>query len=49
MKMILHKRLMDGKLAYDKTFGLLINFGVQSLKFKKICNTGYNPVNPKIN
>lgn len=43
-------------VAYDKPVGLLINFGAQSLQFKKIYNKKYdprtgqmlNPQNPKI-
>lgn len=35
-------------VAYDKSIGLLINFGARSLQFKKIFNPKYNPVNPKI-
>ncbi|MCZ2248556.1 MAG: GxxExxY protein [Bacteroidia bacterium] len=37
-------------VAYDKPIGLLINFGANSLQFKKIFNPKYNlnPVNPKI-
>lgn len=47
-----HVHLAQAKnyvVAYDKTIGLLINFGAQSLEFKKIYNAKYNPVNPKIN
>lgn len=37
-------------VAYNKPVGLLINFGSNSLQFKKIFNPGYNlnPDNPKI-
>ncbi|MBS1783393.1 MAG: GxxExxY protein [Bacteroidetes bacterium] len=35
-------------VAYDKSIGLLINFGGRSLQFKKIFNPKYNPVNPTI-
>jgi GxxExxY protein len=37
-------------VAYDKSIGLLINFGSNSLQFKKIFNPKYhlNPVNLKI-
>jgi len=36
-------------IAYDKPIGLLINFGANSLQFKKIFNSKYdNPENPKI-
>jgi len=35
-------------VAYDKSIGLLINFGARSLQFKKIFNSKKNPVNPKI-
>jgi GxxExxY protein len=35
-------------VAYDKSVGLLINFGAKSLEFKKIYNSRYNPVNPQI-
>lgn len=37
-------------VAYNKPVGLLINFGSNSLQFKKIFNPKYNqnPVNPKI-
>ena len=37
-------------VAYDKPIGLLINFGSNSLQFKKIYNPKYNqdPENPKI-
>lgn len=37
-------------VAYNKPIGLLINFGANSLQFKKIFNPKYNlnPVNPKI-
>ncbi len=37
-------------VAYDKSIGLLINFGATSLQFKKIYNPKYNtnPVHPKI-
>ena len=31
-------------VAYDKSVGLLINFGAKSLEFKKIYNSRYNPV-----
>lgn len=36
-------------VAYDKPIGLLINFGANSLQFKKIFNPKYNlnSVNPK--
>ena len=36
-------------VAYDFPIGLLINFGANSLQFKKVFNPKYNPVNPKIN
>lgn len=35
-------------VAYDFPIGLLINFGANSLQFKKIFNPKYNPINPKI-
>ena len=35
-------------VAYDLPVGLLINFGANSLQFKKIFNPKYNPVHPKI-
>ena len=35
-------------VAYDFPIGLLINFGATSLQFKKVFNSKYNPVNPKI-
>jgi len=35
-------------VAYDFKIGLLINFGAVSLQFKKVSNSKYNPVNPKI-
>lgn len=35
-------------VAYDKMVGLLINFGAQSLEFKKVFNSIKNPANPKI-
>jgi GxxExxY protein len=35
-------------VAYDKSIGLLINFGSTSLQYKKVFNPKYNPVNPKI-
>ncbi|MBX2967840.1 MAG: GxxExxY protein [Cyclobacteriaceae bacterium] len=35
-------------VAYDKPVGLLINFGSNSLQFKKIFNPKNNPANPKI-
>jgi GxxExxY protein len=35
-------------VAYDKKVGLLINFGAQSLEFKKLFNSNKNPANPKI-
>jgi len=37
-------------VAYNKPIGLLINFGSNSLQFKKIFNPKFNqnPVNPKI-
>jgi len=35
-------------VAYDFKIGLLINFGSVSLQFKKVYNSKYNPVNPKI-
>jgi len=35
-------------VAYDFPIGLLINFGANSLQFKKIFNSKHNPVNPKI-
>ena len=33
-------------VAYDLPVGLLINFGSNSLQFKKVFNPKYNPVNP---
>lgn len=33
-------------VAYDKPIGLLINFGAQSLQFKKVFNPKYNPKKP---
>lgn len=36
-------------VAYDFPIGLLINFGANSLQFKKIFNPKQNPANPKIN
>lgn len=35
-------------VAYDLTTGLLINFGANSLEYKKVFNPRYNPVNPTI-
>lgn len=35
-------------VAYDFPIGLLINFGANSLQFKKIFNPKYYPINPKI-
>jgi GxxExxY protein len=36
-------------VAYDLPIGLLINFGANSLQYKKVFNPKYNnPVNPKI-
>lgn len=37
-------------VAYDKSVGLLINFGAPSLQIKKVFNKKYNlnPANPKI-
>ena len=35
-------------VAYDFPIGLLINFGANSLQFKKVFNQKYNPINPKI-
>ena len=35
-------------VAYDFPIGLLINFGAQSLQFKKVFNPKYNLENPKI-
>ena len=35
-------------VAYDKPIGLLINFGAQSLQYKKIFNSKNNPINPTI-
>ncbi len=35
-------------VAYDFQIGLLINFGTNSLQFKKVFNPKYNPVNSKI-
>ena len=35
-------------VSYDKTIGLLINFGARSLQFKKVFNSKKNPVRPKI-
>lgn len=35
-------------VAYDFSIGLLINFGANSLQYKKIYTPKYNPVNPKI-
>jgi hypothetical protein len=40
--------LRKAGLAYDFPIGLLINFGAASLQFKKVFNSKYNPVNPKI-
>lgn len=36
-------------VAYDFPIGLLINFGANSLQFKKVFNPKYNSVNLKIN
>ena len=37
-------------VAYDLPTGLLINFGANSLQYKKVFNPKYNnPANPKIN
>lgn len=33
-------------VAYDKPIGLLINFGANSLQFKKVFNPKYNQENP---
>ena len=35
-------------VAYNFSVGLLINFGANSLQFKKIYNPKYNPLNQKI-
>jgi GxxExxY protein len=35
-------------VAYDFPIGLLINFGANSLQFKKVFNPKYNPINPKM-
>ena len=35
-------------VAYDFPIGLLINFGSNSLQFKKVFNQKYFPANPKI-
>jgi len=35
-------------VAYNFPIGLLINFGANTLQFKKIFNPKRNPVNPKI-
>ena len=35
-------------VAYNFAIGLLINFGANSLQFKKIYNPKQNPTNPKI-
>jgi GxxExxY protein len=35
-------------VAYDFPIGLLINFGANSLQFKKIFNSRHHPANPKI-
>ena len=35
-------------VAYDLPIGLLINFGATSLQYKKVYNSKYNPVHPKI-
>lgn len=35
-------------VAYDFPIGLLINFGANSLQFKKVFNPKYHPANPKI-
>jgi GxxExxY protein len=34
--------------AYNLEIGLLINFGSKSLEFKRLLNSKYNPLNPKI-
>lgn len=34
-------------VAYDKPIGLLINFGGQSLQFKKIFNKKFQDTNPE--
>lgn len=35
-------------VAYNFPIGLLINFGANSLQFKKIFNPKYHPINPNI-
>ena len=35
-------------VAYDFNLGLLINFGTESLEYRRIFNTKKNPANPKI-
>ena len=35
-------------VAYDLPTGLLINFGSNSLQYKKVFNPKYNPANPTI-
>jgi GxxExxY protein len=34
--------------AYNLEIGLLINFGSKSLEIKRLINSKYNPLNPKI-
>lgn len=36
-------------VAYDFSVGLLINFGAESLQYKKVFHPIKHPVNPKIN
>jgi hypothetical protein len=38
----------ENETYYDFPIGLLINFGAQSLQFKKVFNPKYNLENPKI-
>lgn len=34
--------------AYNLEIGLLINFGIKSLQFKRLLNSKFNPINPSI-